>query len=395
MMFPVSDASAPVTSWSIQGSSYGFAGTTFVSTYSYLVLSSTDPTVNGFASGLATTYYRINGLPGDAFIAYTSSLSFLPGTSWVDFYSVDWAGNVESVKRATITVTAGSVTNLSNSLQVDGNLLIGFLGSGAKSEVVARAEYDYALMVSSTDGRAMLAVDNANFVSVGTAPASGRLTLAGVSQDTALALRSGNSTAAVTGAQIAFGYDGTSDLRHALYTQHGSASYNNKLVFKLWTPATGSSSTLGNLTVLSLEGSSITAAGALVHIMPAGLAENELVVSNGAGLGLGNVLRWERWQPSASIFKTGIERLGPKDEGKAWADVMSLKPARFRRKANGPDAPLERGYIYEELPKSVQAERGGIAVDERLVNAELALKAAIREMTALEERLKKLKAGGK
>lgn len=399
-LFSVTDGSAPTTSWSIQGSSYGFAGVTFVSTYSYLVLSSTDPVVNGFHSGLATAYYRIDGLPGDPFTAYSSSLSFLPGSHWVDYYAVDFAGNLETIKRATITVTAGSVTKLFGDLQVDGNLLVGFLGSGAKAEVVARAEYDYALIVSSVDGRAMLAVDNANFVSIGTAPASGRLTLARVAGDTALALRSGNSTAAVTGAQLAFGYDGTSDLRHALYTQHGAAAYNNKMVFKLWTPATGSSSTLGNLPVLSLEGSSKTAYGALVHIMPAGLAENELVVSNGVGLGLGNVLRWERWQPSATEFKTGIERLGAKDEQAAWADVMALKPARYRRKVPGPDgrlrvdpaAPLERGYIFEEIPNSIRAGQGGISVDERLVNVELALKAAIREMNVLEERLGKLRA---
>ena len=273
MLFSVTDASAPATSWSIQGSSYGFAGTVFVSTYSYLVLSSTDPTVDGFASGLATTYYRVDGLPGDAFTSYSSSLTFLPGTHWVDFYAVDWAGNSGVVQRATITVTAGSVTKLSADLQVDGNLLVGLLGSGAKAEVVARAEYDYALMVSSVDGRAMLAVDNANFASIGTAPASGRLTLAGVTQDTALALRSGNSTAAVTGAQLAFGFDGSGDLRHRVYTQHGSAANFNKMVFSLWTPATGSSSTLGNLPVLSLEGSTITTANALAHVMPAGIAD--------------------------------------------------------------------------------------------------------------------------
>jgi hypothetical protein len=389
--FDVVDASAPLTSWSVEGSSFGFAGITFVSTYSYLVFSATDPVVDGFHSGLATTYYRIDGLPGDAYSVYSTSLSFLPGTHWVDFYAEDYAGNVSSVTRATVTVRAGSVTELTSSLQVDGNLLVGFLGSGAKAEVVARAEYDYALMVSSVDGRAMLAVDNANFASIGTAPASGRLTLAGVAGDAALALRSGNSTASVTGAQLAFGYDGTSDMRHALYTQHGSADYNNKLVFKLWTPAAGSSSTLGNLPVLSLEGSSKTASGALVHIMPAGLGENELVVSNGSGLGLGNVLRWERWQPSDSKLKTGIERLGPKDVARAWADLMSLKPARYRRKAKGPAAPLERGYILEEVPQSLRAG-SGISVDERLVNVELALKGAIAEMNALEERLKKLKA---
>lgn len=391
-MFDGQDSSAPNTAWSIQGSSSGFAGITFVSTYSYLVVSSTDPTVNGFASGVATTYYRIDGLPGDAYSVYSTSLSFLPGTHWVDSYAEDYAGNVSSVTRATVTVTAGSVTQLTSSLQVDGNLLVGFLGSGAKAEVVARAEYDYALMVSSVDGRAMLAVDNANFASIGTAPASGRLTLAGVAGDTALALRSGNSTASVTGAQLGFGYDGTSDLRHALYTQHGSADYNNKLVFKLWTPATGSSATLGNLPVLSLEGSSKTPSGALVHIMPAGLGENELVVSNGSGLGLGNVLRWERWQPSDSKLKTAIQRLGPMDVARAWADLMSLNPARYRRKANGPAAPLERGYILEEVPKSLRMG-SGISVDERLVNVELALIGAIAEMNALEERLTKLKAG--
>lgn len=393
MLFSVVDTSAPATSGSIQGSSHGFGGTTFVSTYSYLVLSSTDPTVNGFASGLATTYYRIDGLPGDAFAAYSSSLSFLPGTHWVDYYAVDWAGNSEAVQRATITVTAGSVTKLSGDLQVDGNLLAGFLGSGAKAEVVARAEYDYALMVSSVDGRAMLAVDNANFASIGTAPASGRLTLAGISQDTALALRSGNSTASVTGAQLAFGFDGTGDLRHRLYTQHGSAANLNKLVFALWTPASGSSATLGNLPVLSLEGSTITAANALAHVMPAGVADKELVVSNGGGMGEGDVLRWDRWVPSAAILKKDIKRLGKADEEKAWADLAALRPIEFRRKTAPPGSPLERGYIFEEIPQSIRDGPGAASVDERLVNAELALKAAMRRIAELKARIKKVKEG--
>lgn len=391
MLFSATDASAPTTSLTIQGSSYAFAGTSFVSTYSYVVLSSTDPTVDGFSSGLATTYYRIDGLPGDAYTAYSSSLSFLPGTHWVDYYAVDWAGNAGAVQRATITVTAGYVTRLSSDLQVDGNLLVGFLGSGAKAEVVARAEYDYALMVSSVDGRAMLAVDNANFASIGTAPASGRLTLAGVSQDTALALRSGNSTAAVTGAQIAFGYDGSGDLRHRLYTQHGSAANWNKMVFTLWTPASGSSSTLGNLPVLSLEGSTITAANALAHIMPAGIADKELVVSNGSAMGEGDVLRWDRWVPSAAILKKDIERLGRVDEEKAWADIASLRPLFFRRKTAPPSSPLERGYIYEETPLSIRDGPGAASVDERLVNVELALKAAIRRIEELKTRINKLK----
>lgn len=393
VFFEGQDSSAPTTSWSIQGSSSGFAGTTFLSTYSYLVLSSTDPTVNGFASGLATTYYRVDGLPGDAFAAYSSSLSFLPGTHWVDYYAVDWAGNQEPVKRATVTVTAGSVTRLSGDLQVDGNLLVGFMGSGARAEVVARAEYDYALMVSSVDRRAMLAVDNANFVSLGTAPASGRLTVAGVPGDTALALRSGNSTASVAGAQLAFGFDGTGELRHRLYTQHGPEPYQNKAVFALWTPASGSSSTLGALPVLSLEGSTHTAAQALVHVMPAGLADKELVVSDGASMGMGSVLRGERWTPSSAALKKDVKRLGRAEEDKAWDDVAALRPVRFRRL--GADAPVERGYVYEETPASIRDGPGAVSADERLVNAELALKAAMRRIEELKTRIKKLKEAGR
>ncbi|MBI3298120.1 MAG: M23 family metallopeptidase [Elusimicrobia bacterium] len=397
------DTTAPTTSWGIQGSSYGFAGIIFVSTYSYLILSSTDPMANGFASGMATIYYRLDGLSGDPFTTYSSSLSLLPGTHWVDYYAVDWAANMEAVKRATITVTSGSVTRLSGDLQVDGNLLVGFLGSGAKAEVLARAEYDYALKVSSVDGRAMMAVDSANFVSIGTAPASGRLTLAGVTLDSALALRSGNSTASISGAQLAFGFDGSPELRHALYTQHGSAANFNKMVFELWTPASGSSSTLGNQPVLSLEGSTITSANALVHIRPAGIADKELVVSNGIGMGEGNVLRWERWTPSSIAIKKDISRLGRADEEKAWADIAALKPSVYRRKRTAEDGslvadhtgPLERGYIFEETPESIRAGPGAVSIDERLINAELALKAAMRRIEELKARIKKAKERGR
>ncbi|MBI5595722.1 MAG: hypothetical protein HY928_06485 [Elusimicrobia bacterium] len=401
MLCEVTDASAPITSWAVDGSSSYFQGTTFLSTYSYIVLSATDPVVDGFHSGLATTYYRVDGLPGDAFSAYSSSLSFIPGTHWVDAYSVDWAGNPESVSRATITVTAGSVTKLSSDLQVDGNLLVGFLGSGAKAEVVARAEYDYALMVSSTDGRAMLAVDNANFASIGTAPASGRLTLQGVAGDTTLALRSGNSTAAVTGAQLAFGFDGTGELRHGVYTQHGSAAGNNKVVFALWSPDSSSSS-LAGVPVLSLEGSAI-AAGGLVHVRPYGTADAELEVSNGVTTGGGYILRGEALTPSSARFKKDIQRLTRKDEEQAYKDVAALKPAMFRRKhitkdgvaSSDPSAPLERGLIFEETPKSVRGRPGEIFLDERLVNAELALKAAMRRIEELSARLERLKEQGR
>lgn len=393
--FQATDASAPVTTWSIQGSSYGYAGITIVSTYSYLVFSATDPVVNGFNSGLATTYYRIDGLEGDRYTAYLSSIPAPFGTHWVDYYSTDFAANSEAVKRITFTVTAGDITLITEGdLTFDANLLVGFYGSGAKTEVVARAEYDYTLLVSSVDGRAMLAVDNVGLVSIGTAPAVGRLTLAGVPQDTALALRSGNSTASVAGAQLAFGFDGSGDLRHRIYTQHGSAANFNKMVFALWTPASGSSSTLGALPVLSLEGSTITPVNALVHVMPAGVADKELVVSNGSAMGEGDVLRWERWVPSAAVLKKDIKRLGKADEEKAWDDIASLKPVAFRRKSGGAEAPMERGYIYEETPSSIRDGPGAASVDERLVNAELALKAAMRRVADLKGRIKKLKEAG-
>ncbi|MBI5597507.1 MAG: hypothetical protein HY928_15565 [Elusimicrobia bacterium] len=400
------DSSAPVTSWAVEGSSSGFQGIVILSTYSYFVLSSTDPSVNGYASGAATTYYRIDGLPGEPYSAYSSSLSVLPGTHWVDYYAVDWAGNSESVSRATITVTAGSVTKLSSDLQVDGNLLVGFLGSGAKAEVVARSEYDYALKVSSPDGRAMLAVDNANFVSIGTAPASGRLTLQGVSGDAALALRTGNSTASLTGAQIALGYDGSGQLRHALVTQHGSAAYNNRLEFDLWSPDSSSGS-LAGVRGLSLQGSTKTAAGALVEVRPVDItgdpADAELEVSNGVAHGAGYVLRADVITLSSRGFKRDIHRLTRKDEEQAYKDIAALMPAVFRRKRRGmdgslhsdPSAALERGLIYEETPQSIRGRPGEIIYDERLVNAELALKAAMRRIEELSARLKRLKEQGR
>lgn len=389
--FQATDSSAPVTSWSIDGSSTSFYGIAMFSTSTLLILSSTDPVVNSFNSGVATTYYRIDGPTGGTYSVYSTSINFLPGTHWVDYYSADYAGNIEGVKRITFTVTAGDFTWITDNLTVDGNLLVGDAGTGARAEVVASPEWNYTLLVSSVDASAMMAVDNSNLVAIGTVSSSARLTLAGVGQDTALALRSGNSTAAVSGAQIAFGYNGTGLLRHRIYTQHGSAANFNKMVFALWTPATGSSSTLGGLPALSLEGSTITPANALVHIVPAGIADKELVVSNGSSMGEGDVLRWERWVPSASILKKDIKRLGQADEERAWADVMALKPVFFRRKVNGPDSPLERGFIFEETPASIQDGPGATSIDERVVNAELALKAAIRRIEGLKARIRRLK----
>lgn len=159
--------------------------------------------------------------------------------------------------------------------------------------------------------------------------------------------------------------------------------------------------------MLSLQGSTITTVGALVEVRPANVPGDppnaELEVSNGVTTGGGYILRAEAITSSSSRFKKDISYLTRKDEEQAYKDVAALKPAMFRRKKIGkdgvahpdPSAPLERGLIFEETPQSVRGRPGEIILDERLVNAEMALKAAMRRIDELTARLKRLKEEGR
>lgn len=169
--------------------------------------------------------------------------------------------------------------------------------------------------------------------------------------------------------------------------------------FWLWTPATGSTAAVASTNVLSLEASTMTH-GALVHVRPAGTADVELEVSNGVSVGGGTIHRYASGTHSSRSIKKDIRYLTEADEERAYQDVLALRPVRFRYKVIGPDGalradpsqPLMKGLLYEESPESIRGKGETIVIDYQVANLELALKAALRKVQALEERLARLKA---
>jgi hypothetical protein len=395
-LYQAQDSSAPITTLEVQGSSFSFDGAAFVSTDSYLVLTATDPVVGGFASTVASMTYRIDPTATSEYFIYTTSVPVPLGTHVIEYRSLDYAGNAETVKTATFTVTAGAAMRGSSTAQVPGVLLNGFLGSGAKLEVESQAQNSLTLLISSANRQGMVAVDNIGEVGIGVTPQANL----NIGQGSlGLQLRSGNSTSAVTSNQIAFGYNGDSSMRHLLRTEHSTSTDGNKMDFLVWNTGAGSTTTLASLNVLSLQGIA-TAHGGSFHVQPVGEPDAEVEVSNGLTTGGGTMQRLDVVSPSSRRFKTDIKDLSEKDEDRALSDVAALKHARFRYKTrtkdghlvSDPAQPLRTGLIYEEAPESIRDGDEALSTTERLVNVEMALKASMRRLEELQKRYEKLKA---
>lgn len=388
--FIATDTTPPVTSYGFQGSSYAFDGTVFISTDAFIVLTATDPTVNYFSAGVASTVYRFDPSSADApFSVYSASVPLSLGTHVFEYRSYDWFANTETLKTATFTVTAGTGFKNTGDHRVKGALLTGFLGSGAQAEVVSAAENAYTLMVSSVDRTPMLSVSNIGSVAVGPHAPEGRLDLG--QGDVALGLRSGNATSTGTAIQMTFGYNGDYSMRHALRTRHSTSTDGNRMDFLLWSPAAGATTTVATNNVLSLQG--ITAANeGSFHVMPVGEPDAEVEVSNGSSLGGGTIQRREVLTPSSRRIKSDIRYLDARQEDAALDEISRMEHVRFRYKSlDGRPQPLNIGLIYEEAPESVRAAEKTLSSTERMTQVELALKAAVRRIEALEKRRDELR----
>lgn len=390
------DATAPETSFSIEGATSVFDGAVFASTDSYFVLTATDPAVAGYAAEVSTIYYRVDASSSDAFEIYESSFPLPMGRHSLEYRAQDYAGNLQSVQVSTVLVTIGAAARATNDLGVGGRLVVGLSTTGAGLDLEAGAVSNYALLISSPDGRTMLAVNNMGSIGLGEDPVLGRLSIAS-GGDAALQLRSGNSTGTPTSVQIALGYDGTAEMRHAIRTEHHASTTGNRMSFLLWTPAQSTPS-LGAMELLSLWASTSSSKG-LVHIRPVGSSTEELIVSNGATTGGGTIHRLQAAAPSSREGKQDIVYLTEADEERALAELLALKLVRFRYKrldANGelvrdPAAPLRRGILYEQAPESLRSGASGVSIDERVANLELALKAELRQLRDLQARIRALK----
>lgn len=99
---PPLDKTPPVTTLSLSSMA--------ISTSTPIGFTAIDPLVNGFASGVATTYFTINSAP---YSVYMSSF-VIPssGTYTLGWYSVDFAGNVEvALSTAVIVVSSTGTVN--------------------------------------------------------------------------------------------------------------------------------------------------------------------------------------------------------------------------------------------------------------------------------------------
>lgn len=396
LFFNGNDSSAPITSAAFQGTSYFFDGALFLSTDTFVVLTATDPAVNGYDSTVASITYRIDPTASTPFSIYSSSIPLPLGTHVFEYRSIDYAGNIETIQTATFTVTTGKAFRTSNTGQVPGILLNGYLGSGAKLEIESQAQNTNTLLISSVNRQGMIAIDNIGEVGIGVTP---QATLSIGAASIGLQLRSGNSTSAVTSNQIALGYNGDYSMRHLMRTEHSTAAHGNKLDFLVWNTGAGSTTTVASLNALSLQGIT-TASGGSFHVQPVGEPDAEVEVSNGLSTGGGTMQRLQVVTPSSRRFKTDIKDLRAKDEDQALSEIAGLKHAKFRylsrakdgRLSEDPTQPLHAGLIYEDAPESIRDGKDALSTTERLVNVEMALKASMRRLEELQKRYDELKA---
>jgi hypothetical protein len=191
----------------------------------------------------------------------------------------------------------------------------------------------------------------------------------------------------VSSQQIAFGYNGDYAMSHFLRTEHSTSTNGNKMDFLVWNTGAGSTTTAANLNVLSLQGITAASHGSF-HTHPFGEPDAEVEVSDGLSTGGGTIQRRQLLLPSSRRFKTDISGLSERDEERALEEVGGLKHASYRYKAS----PVRHiGLVYEDAPDSIKDGDNSISTSERLVNAEMALKAAIKRLEALQKRYAELK----
>lgn len=381
------DTTPPITTMSFQGTTSQFDGAVFVSTDAFIILIATDPMVNGYASAVATTYYRIDpSSTASAFSVYSSSVPLPLGFHILEYRSEDYKGNFEAIRTSTFLVTAGNLFRISSDLRSTGTLLTGFLGTGALFEAQARVENSNVLAISSASAARILAVNNVGNVIIGAHSGLGRLDV-----DRESNLRSGNAATSTNSVQIAFSSDGGVSKRHSMISRHHSSTAGNSLDLYLWNPLAPSTSAVAAMNLLAIQAST-NASGGVLHVRPTGDPGLgvELIVSNGSAVGGGTIMRAALVSSSSDKLKTNVSRLKPRDQLKAWDDVQALKHARFAYKGEPQGSPLRRGLMFEEAPKSIHGPGRTLSMDARLANVELAIKDAVERLSRMTKRLEEL-----
>lgn len=290
-----------------------------------------------------------------------------------------------------LPIRADAQTRTSGDLTVTGAMGAGTSMPRAALEVGMQASDAYALKVSSVDASALFLLDRSAKAGLGVTPTGARLDLNGRANtaEVALELRAGNSTSAVTSAQLAFGAaDGSN--RHNIRTAHtGVRSSGNAIDFYLWT-SSDAVYALGSSKVMSIQASSGTGMGGL-QVDPSTITIGaELIVSSRTVYAGGVILVGAVVSPPCSAsLKTDIVHLGDEERAKAVQDVLALRPVSFQYKGD-PGRQKRVGLLLEEAPESVRSEAGAIVFNERLMNLEMALQAARKRIDALKHAISKV-----
>lgn len=123
-------------------------------------------------------------------------------------------------------------------------------------------------------------------VGIGVTGPAASLDVTGTSAGTnSLLLRSGNTSAAFTSTQISFGYNNTSNFRHAIKTRHNSSGtgVGNAIDFYTWQAGVDAGGTIGTKYVMTIEGTGNVGIGATNPTSALHVLGGNLLVSGNFG----------------------------------------------------------------------------------------------------------------
>lgn len=291
---------------------------------------------------------------------------------------------------ALVAPSAKAQTVFDGELWAPGKAGVGTASPGARFEAQGAAGTGVVLQASGVDLTPAFRVGADGTLGFSTASAS-RVTVSGVGDvgDLALELRGGDLWPNTSNYQVTFGYDGGTQYRQAIRSRHAATVSSNSVTFLMWTLPDLPGS-IGSREVLSLVTHST---GALVHILPppsGGTTTVQLAVSDGLTLGGGTMRRKSEGTASSIALKEDIRSLGPEAETAAFEEVAALRHVMFRYK--GKKGKKQRGLLYEEAPASVRAG-GGVSMDARLLNTEMAAREFMRRLAETEIETKALGGG--
>lgn len=142
----------------------------------------------------------------------------------------------------------------------------------------------------------------------------------------------------------------------------------------------------------------ISSSSRRIHLFPVGTPDVELEVSNDATTGGGTIHAASFAAHSSKNLKSDIQYKTEIDENTALLDIKALKPAEFKylihestssdKLIEDTNGPIRKGLIYEDVPDTLRGPYKTISLNDQIFMLQLALKAAIRRIEQLENKIK-------